>query len=139
MPRWIGIDYGGVRTGLAVTDDNAKLAFPHATVSTRELMAELKRLVNASPCQGFVMGLPNAWGLELGKGITHSTEPILQFRDQLKKRWPELEVVTVDETNTSEEALQASISGGMRKSKRSAKGALDHVAAAIILQRFLDC
>jgi len=114
------------------------LAFPHATVPTKELMVELQRLVSESPCQGFVMGLPNAWGIEMGKGITHSTEAILQFRDQLKKRWPALEVVTVDETNTSEEALQASISGGMKKSKRAAKGALDHVAAAIILQRYLD-
>jgi len=114
------------------------LAFPHATVPTKELMVELQRLVSESACQGFVMGLPNAWGIEMGKGITHSTEAILQFRDQLKKRWPALEVVTVDETNTSEEALQASISGGMKKSKRAAKGALDHVAAAIILQRYLD-
>jgi len=49
-----------------------------------------------------------------------------------------LPIELTDETNTSEEALQASIAGGMKKSKRSKKGALDNVAAAIILQRFLD-
>jgi putative Holliday junction resolvase len=44
----------------------------------------------------------------------------------------------VDETNTSAEAVQASIAGGMKKKKRREKGSLDAVAAAIILQRFLE-
>jgi putative Holliday junction resolvase len=43
----------------------------------------------------------------------------------------------VDETNTSKEAVQASIAGGMKKKKRREKGSLDSVAAALILQRFL--
>ena len=49
-----------------------------------------------------------------------------------------MEVTLVDETNTSEEALQSAIRSGMKKSKRSQKGAVDDVAAALILQRFLD-
>ena len=32
MARWIGIDYGGVRTGLAFTDPAGAIAFPHKTV-----------------------------------------------------------------------------------------------------------
>lgn len=138
MARWIGIDYGGVRTGIACTDADGVLAFPHATVQTASLMGALEQLVNASPCKGFVLGMPNAWGIGIGKGMTHSTAPILALQAQLRKHWPELEVHMVDETNSSEEALQASIAGGMKKSKRSQKGALDHVAATIILQRFLD-
>ena len=49
-----------------------------------------------------------------------------------------MDVTLVDETNTSEEALQSAIRSGMKKSKRSQKGAVDDVAAALILQRFLD-
>ena len=138
MARWIEIDFGIVRTGIAFTDDTERLAFPFATVPTAELMIALERLINESPCRGLVLGIPNAWGLALGKARTHSTEPILAFQAKLKQRWPALPIELMDETNTSEEALQASIAGGMKKSKRSKKGALDNVAAAIILQRFLD-
>jgi putative holliday junction resolvase len=138
MARWIGIDFGNVRTGIAYTDESERMAFPFATVPTAELMTVLERLINESPCRGLVLGIPNAWGVALGKAHTHSTEPILAFRVKLQKRWPDLPIELTDETNTSEEALQASIAGGMKKSKRSKKGALDNVAAAIILQRFLD-
>lgn len=138
MGRWIGIDYGGARTGLAYTDGAAMLAFPHRTVPTAELMDELKRLVKEADCAGFALGIPNAWGVASGRAMTHSSEPILAFRNELEKQFPELEVVLVDETNTSEEALKASIQSGMKKSKRSKKGAVDDVAAALILQRFLD-
>ena len=44
----------------------------------------------------------------------------------------------VDEDHTSREASLAMVQGGMRKSKRREKGNIDKVAAAIILQRFLD-
>lgn len=138
MGRWIGIDYGSVRTGLAYTDGAAMLAFPHKTVPTNALMDELIRLVKESPCAGFALGIPNAWGLNSGRGMTHSSEPILAFRTVLEKQFPDLKVALVDETNTSEEALQASIQSGMKKSKRSKKGAVDDVAATLILQRFLD-
>ena len=138
MGRWIGIDYGGARTGLAYTDGAAMLAFPYKTLPTAGLMDELKRLVKESPCAGFALGIPNAWGVASGRGLTHSSEPILAFRTQLENEFPDLEVVLVDENNTSEEALQASIKSGMKKSKRAKKGAVDDVAATLILQRFLD-
>ena len=62
----------------------------------------------------------------------------MSFKKNLEQEFPALEVTLVDETNTSEEALQSAIRSGMKKSKRSQKGAVDDVAAALILQRFLD-
>lgn len=138
MGRWIGIDYGGARTGLAYTDDAALLAFPYKTVPTAALKAELEKLIKAAPCVGIALGIPNAWGLQAGKGLTDSSAPILALKAELEKRYPRLEIALVDETNTSEEALQASIQAGMKKSKRSRKGAVDDVAATLILQRFLE-
>ena len=138
MGRWIGIDYGGARTGLAYTDDAALLAFPHKTVPTEALEAELHKLIKAAPCAGIALGIPNAWGLQVGKGFTDSSAPILAFKAALEKRYPQLDIALVDETNTSEEALQAAIRAGMKKSKRSKKGAVDDVAATLILQRFLE-
>ena len=98
----------------------------------------LERLIKEAPCAGFALGLPNAWGMNMQSGETHSTAPIHEFQGQLKKKWPGLPVHLVDETNTSAEAVQASIAGGMKKKKRREKGSLDAVAAAIILQRFLE-
>ena len=138
MTRWIGIDYGGVRTGLAFTDPAGAMAFPHKTVPTKELMPAIKALVNEAPCAGFALGIPNRWGVELGRGLTDSSAAILAFKKKLEQEFPALEVTLVDETSTSEEALQSAIRSGMKKSKRSQKGAVDDVAAALILQRFLD-
>ena len=138
MARWLGIDYGGVRTGLAHTDPSGMLAFPHKTVPTTELMSVIKALVDAEPCAGFALGIPNRWGVNAGRGLTDSSALILAFKEQLEQQFPALDVTLVDETNTSEEALQSAIRSGMKKSKRSQKGAVDDVAAALILQRFLD-
>ena len=138
MARWIGIDYGSVRTGLAHTDPSGVLAFPYKTVPTTELMPVIKALVDAEPCAGFALGIPNRWGVDAGRGLTDSSTLILTFKKQLEQQFPALEVTLVDETNTSEEALQSAILSGMKKSKRSQKGAVDCVAAALILQRFLD-
>ena len=138
MSRWIGIDFGVVRTGLAFTDAAGLMAFPDQTVPTNTLMTKLENLVNAKPCAGFVLGLPNAWAMnKQGGAATHRTGPILEFQQQLRKKWPGLPVHLVDETNTSNEAVQASIAGGMKKKKRREKGSRDSVAAALILQRFL--
>jgi putative Holliday junction resolvase len=138
MARWIGIDYGGMRTGLAYTDAAGTMAFPHKTVPTKELMPAIKALVNEAPCAGFALGIPNRWGVESGRGLTDSSAGILAFKKKLEREFPDLDVTLVDETNTSEEALQSVIRSGMKKSKRSQKGAVDDVAAALILQRFLD-
>ena len=138
MSRWIGIDFGTARTGLAYTDGSGKIAFPFKTVSTSDVLNILDKLVKETPCAGFVLGLPNAWGLNLQIGDTHSTAAILAFQKKLNAKWPSLPVQIVDETNTSAEAVSASIAGGMKKKKRREKGSLDAVAAAIILQRFLE-
>ena len=94
----------------------------------------LKRLVEAEPCAGLVVGMP---GLILGT-TTDSTAPIRAFVDQLRKAHPDLPVELVDEDDTSREASLAMVQSGMRKSKRREKGQLDQIAATLILQRFLD-
>ena len=100
-------------------------------------MAALDALVSAEPCAGFALGIPNAWSIQLHGTGTDSTAGILELKDKLSKKWSTLTVHLVDESNTSKEARQALIAGGMPKKKRQIKGAMDHVAAALILQRFL--
>lgn len=134
MARYIAFDYGTRRIGIAVTDSGAIVAAPECTCSPEDLPNVLKRLVEAEPCAGFVVGMP---GLILGT-TTDSTAPIRAFVDQLRKAHPDLPVELVDEDDTSREASLAMVQSGMRKSKRREKGQLDQIAATIILQRFLD-
>ena len=118
MARWIGIDFGIVRTGIAFTDDTERLAFPFATVPTAELMIALERLDQRITVPWIGLGHSQCLGpLHWVKHVPHSTEPILAFQAKLKQRWPALPIELMDETNTSEEALQASIAGGMKKVK----------------------
>lgn len=134
MARYIAFDYGTRRIGIAVTDSGAVVAAPECTCSPEDLPNVLKRLVEAEPCAGFVVGMP---GLILGT-TTDSTAPIRAFVDQLRKAHPDLPVELVDEDDTSREASLAMVQSGMRKSKRREKGQLDQIAATLILQRFLD-
>ena len=134
MARYIAFDWGRARTGIAVTDSAAIIASPHATVPTGVLHSEVTHLVKAEPCKGFVVGMP---GLVIGSQ-TDSTEGIKSFVAHLESKHPEIPVHLVDESSTSTEAMDALLSGGMKKSKRREKGSLDKVAAALILQRFME-
>lgn len=130
MARWIGIDWGGTRTGLAVSDVTGCIATPLETVETRLLLGRLGQLVEEAPCAGLVVGIPAAG--------SDSSEGVRALQLALKAQFAGLRIEGVDEGATSWEARQALVHGGMPKKKREEKGATDRVAAALILQRFLD-
>ncbi len=134
MARYIAFDYGTRRVGVAVTDSGAMIAAPEGTYPPESLEREIRRLVSAEPCAGFVVGMP---GLVLGAD-THSSDPIRKFIQRLRQHFPDIPVDLVDEDHTSKEASLAMVQSGMRKSKRRQKGQIDQIAAALILQRFLD-
>ena len=134
MARYIAFDWGKSRTGIAVSDSNGIISSPHSTVSSDELSTVVDKLHNEEPCAGFVVGVP---GLIIGLN-TDSSEGIEKFIKDLQSKFPSTPIHKVDETQTSSEALDALISGGMKKSQRKEKGSLDKVAAALILQRFLQ-
>ena len=134
MARLIGLDVGGVRTGLASTDDLKLICSPLETVKTSELMAKLRALTDLHEVEGFVVGKPN-----LIKGTaTDSTPHIDKVVANLKKAYPRVPIHFVDEGHTSQEASRIQLEGGMKASKRRKKGSLDAIAASLILQRHLD-
>jgi putative Holliday junction resolvase len=61
-----------------------------------------------------------------------------EFAEWLRKQFPAIELVRIDERNTSQLAAEALYQGGMRKSQRQIKENLDKVSAAIILQLYLN-
>jgi len=134
MARFIAFDYGTRRVGIAVTDSGAMIASPEGTCTPEECALVVKRLIATEPCAGFVLGKPGM----ISGNAADSSEAIEAFAASLKRQFPNIPLHFVDEDYTSREAAAALVQGGMRKSRRREKGQLDRVAAALILQRFLD-
>ncbi|MEZ5071763.1 MAG: Holliday junction resolvase RuvX [Bacteroidales bacterium] len=134
MGRILAIDYGTKRTGIAVTDPHQRIASPLETVPTHDLMLYLDDYVARENVEALVVGRP----LRLDGSDSQSMRPLTFFVNALRKRLPHLRVEWVDERFTSRMAQAALVEGGMKKSKRREKGALDKVSAALILQSYLD-
>jgi putative Holliday junction resolvase len=133
MARILAIDYGGKRTGLAVTDPLQIIATGLATVPTKELIAYLKNYLAAEPVERIIIGYPVNWD----ESDTHATPLVKQFLVELAKQFPGIPVVKVDERFTSKMARNAMLEMGVKKKDRRNKALVDEIAATIMLQDYL--
>ncbi len=133
MPRIICIDYGGKRTGLAVTDPLQIIATALTTIETKELIPFLKKYFQSEQVELILIGEP----LNLDDSATHATPLVKAAIIRLKKEFPEIPIQTVDERFTSKMASRAMVEMGMKKKDRQVKGNIDQVAATIMLQEYL--
>ncbi|OIQ97957.1 putative holliday junction resolvase [mine drainage metagenome] len=134
MPRIICIDYGGKRTGLAVTDPLKIIATALTTVETKELIPFLKKYFLQEQVELILIGEP----LNLDDTATHATPLVKQAIIRLKKEFPNIPIQTVDERYTSKMASRAMVEMGMKKKDRQVKGNIDQIAATIMLQEYLQ-
>ncbi|MEO6546526.1 MAG: Holliday junction resolvase RuvX [Ferruginibacter sp.] len=134
MARILAIDYGGKRTGLAVTDPLQIIATGLATIDSKELITFLKKYFAAEQVELIVIGLPKNWD----ESDTHGTPLVEAAIIKLKKEFPAIPLKTVDERYTSKMAKDAMLQMGMKKKDRRIKGNVDIIAATIILQEYLQ-
>jgi putative Holliday junction resolvase len=134
MPRILCIDYGGKRTGLAVTDPLQIIATALTTVATKELIPFLKKYFQQEPVELILIGEP----LNLDDTATHATPLVKAAIVRLKKEFPSIPIQTVDERYTSKLASRAMVEMGMKKKDRQKKENVDQVAATIMLQEYLQ-
>ncbi|TFH26071.1 MAG: Holliday junction resolvase RuvX [Bacteroidia bacterium] len=134
MGRILAIDYGNKRTGLAVTDPGQMIASPLETVFTHELMHFLQAYFEKELVDLLVVGHPRQMDYSDSESLKH----IRFFVQAFKKRFEKIPVEWVDERFSSKLAMDAMITGGMKKSDRRLKGNIDKVSAAIILQSYLE-
>ena len=132
--KYLAIDYGQKRTGIAVSDSGGSMAFPRRTIQmrTREaFFAELLALLEAEAPDALVIGLP----VNLDGEETLTTRQTRNFAKNLKKKTP-LPIFWMEEALSS---FEAEID--LRQAGRSAaksRAVLDQQAAVRILQSFLD-
>lgn len=134
MARILALDYGKVRTGVAVTDELQLIASGLTTVSTKELPAFLKDYLSNEKVECIVLGEPK----QMNGTVSESEKLIVPFVEKLKRWYPEIAVVRQDERFTSKMAVQSMISAGAKKKKRQNKALIDEISATLILQSYLD-
>ena len=134
MDRFIGIDYGRKRTGVATSDPLGIFASALDTIDSTKLIDYLKNYATAERILAFVVGYP----VNMNGEPSEAQADVDVFLGKLKTAFPEVPVHLEDERFTSVLAQRVMIDGGMKKSERREKGSVDRISAALILQGFLD-
>lgn len=134
MDRIIGIDYGRRRTGLAASDPLGIFASALDTVDSTKIIEYLKNYTEKERIIHFVVGYP----VNMDGKPSEAQADVDVFLKQLAKAFPSIPVTKEDERFTSVLAHRAMIDGGMKYKDRRNKASVDKIAAAIILQGYLD-
>lgn len=133
--RFLGVDYGSVRIGLSLSDPMKIIAQGYKTIQNDEKSLDtILEIVREQHIEKIIVGKP----LNLKGEMGSKAEEVEAFVKRLKKVTP-VEIIQLDERFTSVMAQRSIISMGTKKKQRqNNKGKIDEVAAAILLQGFLD-
>lgn len=132
MGRWMGIDYGDRRIGLALSDPAGTFARPfRVLLASPDLAEELKRVALAEGVERIVLGFPR----NMDGSIGPKARQVLEFRAWLERELG-LPVDLWDERLSTVEATRMLEDAGLSRMERGAR--VDKVAAQRILQSFLD-
>lgn len=135
--RVIGLDYGTKTVGVAVSDELMLTAQPYETIERkspgklRQTLAEIERIITEYNCGRIVLGYPKKMNNTEGERVRATEE----FKESLERRTG-LEVILWDERLTTVEAERILMESGVRRENR--KQYIDKMAAAVILQNYLD-
>jgi putative Holliday junction resolvase len=153
--RCLGLDVGDKRTGVAVSDPGGILATPLTVLDSTDedtLINEVLKLIMQYKADCIVIGLPRTLNGELGK----QANKVTAFTDKLslqakQNSLNELDVQLWDERLSTKAAehlkieargkgnkLRSRAKRGTKSHRFSAKSKIDAIAAAFILQGFLD-
>ena len=134
MPRILAFDYGTKRIGLAVTDPLQIIATGLDTVHPKDIVNYLKQYLQNEEVETFVLGDPK----QLDGSPSENAQHVKGFATLLRKNFPHIPQVMVDERFTSKMAQATILQSGLKKSDRRDKARVDTISATIILQYFMD-
>jgi len=123
MEKYLGVDWGSKRIGLATADEETGLSLPLGTVSD---LAGLLQTIDDEEITKIIIGRPYQMA-----SLEHTINPVyLKFLDLLKNQ-TSIPVIEIDERLSS---LAADALGGPKKMRAGR----DEIAAALILQNYID-
>lgn len=132
--RWMGLDIGLRRIGIAISDPLELFAQGHSVLERQKIERDLETLtqiIAAEMVEGIVVGLPK--NLNGTEGVM--AEKIRDFGERLQKKTG-MPLVFWDERLSTVAAERALLEADLSRKKRKQK--IDQVAAVLILQNYLD-
>jgi putative Holliday junction resolvase len=132
--RILALDHGSRRIGVAVSDETRTIAQPLEFIPAEPfagVLDRLKQLIREKEIDLILIRLPRNMDGSYGP----ATEKVQTFVGVLANAIT-IPIKTWDERLTSAQANRVLIQGGARRDKRKQK--VDQMAAAILLQSFLD-
>nr|WP_256534236.1 Holliday junction resolvase RuvX [Lewinella sp. JB7] len=130
----MAIDYGIKKCGVAATDPLQLIASGLETVPTGKLLDWLDEYLQREEVSDLVIGESRALD---GVANPIQTE-IVGFERKFRRRYPGITLHRQDEFYTSRRARESMLAMGMKKKRRRDKTEVDRIAAALILQDFLE-
>ncbi len=131
--RLLGVDHGDRRIGLALSDPIPMIASPLKTIlvnSNQDAINAILDIVKEYDIVLVVIGLP----IGMKGNETAQTKHVQKFADDLVENG--IKVAMQDERLTSVSAKKSIIEQNKKPSKE--KGLVDQIAAAILLQQYID-
>ncbi len=132
--RLMGVDYGEARIGVALSDPLLITAQTFEVVDRRKVRHPAERIAQIAAEQDvdlIIVGLPVNMNGTMGERVARTQEFARELEELTGKQ-----VKWIDERLTTVRAEQILIEGDVRRQKR--KRVVDKVAAALILQTYLD-
>lgn len=135
--RIMGLDYGTKTVGVAISDELGITAQGVETITRksenklRQTLARIEAIIVENEVSLIVLGLPKNMNNSEGERAKAARD----FREDIMRRTG-LDVILWDERLTTMEAERVLIEGKVRRENR--KAVIDQIAAAIILQSYLD-
>lgn len=142
--KFLAVDYGRKRIGLAVSDEMASWATPYATRQRLGRVRDSQDIVDTARglgVQGIVFGLPRAASGESGELEGEVRSLAQAVEQQVQQAGLQLQIEWWDERFSTAEAEKGMRAAGISQREgreSSGSSSIDARAAAVILQGFLD-
>jgi len=133
MGKCLGIDFGLKRTGISISDESNKIAFPLKTVNSNSLVNEIQDINKTESIEKIIIGKP----YDLKGNLSNIEADILHLVKLLNTKFPNILVNRIDERFTSKIAKKTLLDSGIGKIKRRNKENIDKISATLILQSYL--
>jgi len=130
----MAFDYGTKRIGIAVTDPLKIIATSLETVANHEIIKFISEYIKKEKVELFVVGNPK----QMDNSPSQSAPHVKGFVKTLKREFPEMPIMMMDERFTSKMAQQTILNSGIKKLARQNKSLTDAVSATIILQSYME-
>ena len=134
MGKCLGIDFGLKRTGISISDEFNKIAFPLKTVQSDNLISIIRDIIKTESIEKIIIGKP----YDLKGNLPVLEKNIISLIKLLKTKFPNIFVYRIDERFTSKIAKQTIAISGVAKMKRRNKENIDKISATLILQSYLN-